>query len=76
VSVILYPGTLVDFVTTRFDDHGPWNLVSAVPSGVTARRPRAGHRFFYWKDWFAMPAHPENSLQAIIDRGGSVGGAL
>lgn len=73
MTVILHHGTLVDFVSTRFDEFGAWQLISATKEGVTARRSRCVPRFFCWKDWFAMPAHHENSLQALIapnDRAG------
>jgi hypothetical protein len=66
--MILHHGTLTDFVGTRFDEYGPWVLLSATKEGVTARRPRAGTKWFTWREWWEMPAHEENSLQAALTR--------
>lgn len=73
MSLILHHSTLTDFVSARFDALGPYTLMSATKEGVTARRPRCSPRFFTWREWWAMPAHRENSLQAAIapNEGGS-----
>ena len=67
--------TLADIACTRFDDYGPWNLISATKEGVTARRPRAGTRWFTWRQWWEMPAHHENSLQAVVNPNAKGGAA-
>lgn len=75
MTVILHHGTLLDFFTARFDEHGGWQLISATKEGVTARRRGCAPHFFGWKEWFAMPAHHENGLQAIIAPNARAGGS-